>query len=111
MYKRQGYINKTIAQGAKCVYGGKREGARILPTILTDVTKDMDIAQDMEIFGPVIPVIPFETEEEAIEIINNSKYGLSSGIMTKDLERAFRVSGSIESVSYTHLFMRPAAEA
>lgn len=93
----EGYINKTIAQGAKCVYGGKREGARILPTVLTDVTKDMDIAQDMEIFGPVIPVIPFETEEEAIEIINNSKYGLSSGIMTKDLERAFRVSGSIES--------------
>lgn len=91
------YINQTIAQGAKCVYGGKREGARIFPTVLTDVTKDMDIAQDMEIFGPVIPIIAFETEEEAIAIINNSKYGLSSGIMTKDLERAFRVSNSIES--------------
>ena len=91
------YINHTIEQGAKCVYGGKRIGATILPTILTDVTKDMDVAKDMEIFGPVIPVIGFDTEEEAIAIANQSSYGLSSGVMTADMQRAFRVGGQLEA--------------
>ncbi len=91
------YINHTIRQGATCFYGGKREGARIYPTILTDVSRDMDIAKDLEVFGPVLPIIGFDTEEEAIEIINSSSYGLSSGILTKDLERAFRIAPLIEA--------------
>lgn len=93
----ESYINHTIRQGAVCAYGGIREGARVIPTVLTNVTKDMDIARDMEIFGPVIPIIGFDTEEEAVEIINNSKYGLSSGIMTADYERAFRIADQIEA--------------
>ena len=64
------FVNKTIEQGATLVCGGKREGAYYYPTILDNVTKDMDIAKDMEVFGPVIPVIGFDTEEEAIEIAN-----------------------------------------
>ncbi len=91
------YISHTIKQGATCFYGGKREGARIYPTILTDVSKDMDIAKDLEVFGPVIPIIGFDTEDEAIEIINNSSYGLSSGILTRDLEKAFRIAPLIEA--------------
>ncbi|MCI2062181.1 MAG: aldehyde dehydrogenase family protein [Eubacteriaceae bacterium] len=90
-------IKKTIEQGAVCVCGGKREGARIIPTVLNNVTKDMDIAKNMEVFGPVIPIIGFDTEDEAVEIINNTKYGLSSGIITADLKRAYRVSNYIES--------------
>ncbi len=95
--KVEEYIKRTIDQGATCFYGGKREGARVYPTILTDVDKDMDIAKDLEVFGPVIPIIGFDTEEEAIEIINNNSYGLSSGILSKDLERAFRLAQLIDA--------------
>ena len=65
--------------------------------MLTDVTEDMDVARDMEIFGPVIPIIEFETETEAVNIANNSQYGLSSGIMTSDMQRAFRVGRELKA--------------
>ena len=90
-------VNETVAAGAKIVIGGKRNGAFYEPTILDGVTKDMDVAKDMEIFGPVISVIGFDTIEEAIEIANNSKYGLSSGIITKDMSKAIKVSEKVES--------------
>jgi acyl-CoA reductase-like NAD-dependent aldehyde dehydrogenase len=77
-------VQKTIRQGAKLLTGGRRKGAFYEPTILTDVTKDMDIANDMEIFGPVMPIIGFDTVEEAIEIANGSCFGLSGCVMTKD---------------------------
>ena len=72
-------VKLTIQQGAKCVCGGKRNGAFFEPTILVDVTPDMDVAKDMEIFGPVFPIIAFKTEEEALTIANNTKYGLCAG--------------------------------
>ena len=59
--------------------GGKREGAFMEITVLDEVTPEMDIAKDMEVFGPVFPVIGFESYEEAIAIANNTIYGLSSG--------------------------------
>ena len=64
-----------VAEGATIVCGGKREDAYYYPTILDNVTKDMEVAKDMEIFGPVISVIGFDTVEEAIEIANQSSYG------------------------------------
>ena len=90
-------IEKTVAQGAKLLCGGTREGARILPAVLTDVTAEMDIASDMEIFGPVFPLIPFDTEEEAIRIANQSQFGLSSGLMTASIEKAFRVGRQLQA--------------
>lgn len=93
----EGQIQKTIEQGARLVTGGTRTGARIEPTVLADVTKDMDIASDMEVFGPVFPLIRFETEEEGIAIANNSIYGLSSGVMTSDMNRAFRVASKLKA--------------
>ena len=90
-------IERTVSQGARLAYGGMREGARIEPTVLLDVSKDMDIASNMEIFGPVFPLIPFDTEDEAVEIANNSVYGLSSGLMTKDMNRAFRVGRKLKA--------------
>lgn len=90
-------IAHTVSQGARLVCGGEREGARIEPAVLLDVTRDMDIASDMEVFGPVFPLIPFDTEEEAIEIANHSVYGLSSGLMTKDMNRAFRVGRKLKA--------------
>ena len=90
-------IERTVSQGARLAYGGMREGARIEPTVLLDVSKDMDIASNMEVFGPVFPLIPFDTEDEAVEIANNSVYGLSSGLMTKDMNRAFRVGRKLKA--------------
>lgn len=90
-------IAKTVKQGATLHHGGTREGARIHPAILTNVTPEMDIASNMEVFGPVFPLIPFDTEEDAIRIANNSCFGLSSGLMTADLKRAFRVGGKLKA--------------
>jgi succinate-semialdehyde dehydrogenase/glutarate-semialdehyde dehydrogenase len=59
----------------------------------------MDVAIDMEIFGPTFPIIPFDTEEEAIAIANQTRYGLSSGIITRDLKRALRMAPRIEAGS------------
>jgi len=89
-------INFTIKQGAKCVYGGKLfDRTFIEPTVLTDVTPDMDIAQSMEVFGPVFPVIGFDTLEEAVTIANNTIFGLSGAVMTGDMKKAFKVAKSL----------------
>ena len=58
-------LRKTMEQGATLVYGGRRNGAFFEPTILDNVTRDMDVMKDMEIFAPVIPVCTFDTLEEA----------------------------------------------
>ena len=89
-------VNETIAAGAKLVCGGKRNGAFYEPTILDNVTPDMEVAKDMEIFGPVISVIGFDTLEEAIAIANASIYGLSGSIITKDISKAIKVSEAME---------------
>ena len=89
-------VNETIAAGATLVCGGKRNGAFYEPTILDNVTPDMEVAKDMEIFGPVIPVIGFDDLEEAIEIANKSIYGLSGSIITKDISKAIQVSEKME---------------
>ena len=89
-------INQAIGEGARLVLGGKRNGAFIDPTILL-CTPDMSIATDMEVFGPVWPVIPFETTEDAIRIANNTKYGLSSGVITSDIKTALQVANQIQA--------------
>ena len=95
--KVEAQVKMTIDQGAKLVYGGERNGCIMKPVILDNVTKDMDIAKDMEVFGPVIPVITFDTDEEAVAIANQSKYGLSSGVAVKDMKRTFFYTEGIES--------------
>ena len=89
-------VNETIAAGATLVCGGKRNGAFYEPTILDNVTPDMEVAKDMEIFGPVISVIGFDDLDEAIEIANQSIYGLSGSIITKDISKAIKVSEKME---------------
>ena len=90
-------VNKTIEQGANIVRGGRRNGAFYEPTIIDNITRDMDVARDMEIFGPVISVIGFDTIEEAIEIANSSKFGLSGAIITRDINKAIKASEEFES--------------
>jgi succinate-semialdehyde dehydrogenase/glutarate-semialdehyde dehydrogenase len=90
-------VEHTVAQGAKCVYGGKLyDKTYFEPTVLTDVTKDMDIAVDLEVFGPIMPIIAFDTFDEAIEIANNTSYGLQAGVMSKDTSKAIRAASKIK---------------
>lgn len=76
-------VNKSVTMGAKIVTGGKRDRAFYSPTIITDVTEDMPVFKE-EIFGPVAPVMKFETFEEAVAMSNNSEFGLGVSVFTKD---------------------------
>ena len=87
----------TVEQGGKIILGGKRDGAFYEPTVIVDVPKTADVAKDMEIFGPVVPIIGFDTDEEAIEIANSSVFGLSSCVFSKDQKRAFKVARAMEA--------------
>ncbi|MCM1149029.1 MAG: aldehyde dehydrogenase family protein [Butyricicoccus sp.] len=89
-------VNLTVEQGGKILLGGKRSGAFYDPTVIGDVPKTADVAKDMEIFGPVVPVIAFETEEEAIEIANASKFGLCGCVFSENMRTAARVANALE---------------
>ena len=90
-------IRQAIAEGAKCLYGGTRDGCFVVPTVLTDVPENSAVATDEEIFGPVFPIIGFDTIEDAIRIANNSQYGLSSGILTKDMKTAMKFALEVDA--------------
>ena len=95
-------IQSGIDEGATLVAGGpeKPEGLEkgyfVKPTVFADVNNKMEIART-EIFGPVLSVMPFETEEEAIEIANDTPYGLTNYIQTKDKEKVKRVARKLRS--------------
>ncbi|HKK98443.1 MAG TPA: betaine-aldehyde dehydrogenase [Marivita sp.] len=96
-----GYIEKGNAEGARLVTGGARfdrEGFYLEPTVFADVTDDMTIARE-EIFGPVMAVLDFETEEEAISRANDTEFGLSAGVFTSNLSRGHRVIAQLEAGS------------
>ena len=89
-----GMVQEAEAQGARVVSGGRklnRPGAFLEPTVLDGVTSDMTIAQE-EVFGPVLSVMSFRDDAEAIEIANSTEYGLVGGVFTRDLNRATRVA-------------------
>ncbi len=100
--KIQGLIQKGIDEGAKLVAGGPgkpeglKDGYYVKPTVFADVNNNMEIART-EIFGPVLSVIPFETEEEAIQIANDTDYGLTNYIQTQDTEKVQRVARKLRS--------------
>ena len=97
----QRYIQIGQEEGATLVCGGKRldrDGFYLEPTVFADVTDDMTIAKE-EIFGPVMSVLTFKTEEEAIARANATEFGLSAGVFTRDLTRGHRVIGQMEAGS------------
>ena len=83
------------AKGAKLVIGGQREGNLIYPTLYDNVTTDMDLAWE-EPFGPVLPIIRVKSREEAIDIANQSEYGLQSSVFTQDINEAFYIAKRLE---------------
>ncbi len=100
--KIQNLIKKGIDEGANLVAGGPgkpeglNQGYYVKPTVFADVDNNMEIART-EIFGPVLSVIPFETEEEAIKIANDTEYGLTNYIQTQDIEKVQRVARKLRS--------------
>ncbi len=94
----QAHIDAAVRDGARLVAGGEAlpsQGYFVRPTIFADVRPDMAIARE-EIFGPVGTVIPFDTEEEAIAIANDSVYGLSASLWTQNVSRAHRVAARLK---------------
>ncbi|HVA42426.1 MAG TPA: aldehyde dehydrogenase family protein [Acidimicrobiales bacterium] len=98
----RGYINKGLEEGAKLLTGGSEapagldKGFFVQPTVFSEVRTDMTIAQE-EIFGPVLAILPYDDEEEAITIANDSVYGLAGGVWSGDPERARRVARRIRT--------------
>lgn len=110
----QNQIKHTISQGAKLAYGGRMLDEKTMePAVLVNITHDMDISNTMEVFGPVIPLIPFNTVEEAISIANQIPYGLQAGIMTADIILATNIASKLQcgsvvingSGNYRHMDM------
>jgi betaine-aldehyde dehydrogenase len=98
-----GYINKGKEEGARLLIGGDRltegelcNGAFVAPTVFTDCTDEMTIVKE-EIFGPVMSILSYDSEEEVIRRANDTEMGLAAGIVTKDLNRAHRVIHQLEA--------------
>ena len=89
-------LDDAVAKGAKVELGGGISGRFVEPTILTGVTPEMDIWRD-ETFGPIAVVTPFNSDAEAIAMSNDTEYGLSSGIITRDEERALEIARHLET--------------
>ena len=102
-YERvQSYIRKGIAEGADVLIGGEGRpegwdaGYYVKPTVFVNVTNEMTIARE-EIFGPVLSVIAYDSEDEAVRIANDSPYGLHAAVLGSDLQRARRVASQIRA--------------
>ncbi|MED1915525.1 aldehyde dehydrogenase family protein [Bacillus thuringiensis] len=94
--KIQGLVDQAIAEGARVIKRGKVKGTLMEPVILADVTNDMATAKN-EVFGPVANILPVDSEEEAIRIANETDFGLSGSLFTRDLEHGVEVALQIET--------------
>jgi aldehyde dehydrogenase (NAD+) len=95
--KIKNYVEQARADGATIRAGGSDRGLGGLffePTIITDVAETASVCQD-EIFGPVLTVLPFKDEDEAVETANRSRFGLAAGVWTRDIQRALRVTSKL----------------
>ncbi|MCJ7740249.1 aldehyde dehydrogenase family protein [Candidatus Microgenomates bacterium] len=95
-------VNTSVKMGAKVIIGARQpeylKGAYYLPTILTGITGKMPVWKE-EVFGPVLPIVQFESEEEAIKLANDTPYGLSAQVYTKDMKLAQKMAGELKAGS------------
>jgi acyl-CoA reductase-like NAD-dependent aldehyde dehydrogenase len=96
--KIEHYVKVGVDDGARLVTGGSRlnDGLYFQPTIFAEVADNSTLAQE-EVFGPIMAVIPFEDEAEAVRIANNSPYGLAAGVWTANVSRAHRMAKHLQS--------------
>jgi len=83
------WIREAVADGARILHGGGRAGSILEPTVLTNVKTTMKVCY-LEVFAPVVTIIPYSDYEDALREVNNSRYGLQAGVFTKDIKRIFR---------------------
>jgi aldehyde dehydrogenase (NAD+) len=97
--RAEGMVTEAISQGANLAAGGRRPklpGAFLEPTVLVDVTPRMRVAQE-QVFGPVLSVQKFRSEEGALELANGTPYGHSAGVFTRDIDRAVRAARKLRA--------------
>ena len=94
--KVKAQIDDAVAKGARIALGGRVQGRFVEPTILLGVTPQMLVYQE-ETFGPVVPVIPFDSDDEAVAIANDTEYGLSSGVITRDEQRGLAIASRLDT--------------
>jgi acyl-CoA reductase-like NAD-dependent aldehyde dehydrogenase len=90
------FVNGAVKAGAKLRAGGKRHGSFMEPTVLSNVNVDMPLFKE-EVFGPVVPLVPFKTIDEAISMANDSPYGLQSAVFTNDINKALDIAYRLEA--------------
>ena len=90
------WIDEAVAAGAKLICGGGHEASVVAPTLLADVQPDMRISRD-ELFGPAVGVTRAENIDQAIEMANDTRYGLSAGIFTQDIDAALKFARRVDS--------------
>jgi aldehyde dehydrogenase (NAD+) len=98
----EGYVELGRKEGARLVTGGERpfpRGWYVTPAVFADVANDMRIARE-EIFGPVLTVIPYDDEDEAVRIANDSEFGLAGSVWTADVERGLGVARRVRTGTY-----------
>ncbi|MER8068725.1 aldehyde dehydrogenase family protein [Streptomyces sp. NPDC094034] len=91
----ESWVDEAVRAGAQLLTGGKRDGAGYAPTVLAEVPEDVTISRE-EVFGPVLTLRRVESETEAFERVNDSKYGLQAGVFTHDVQAAFRAHRALE---------------
>jgi acyl-CoA reductase-like NAD-dependent aldehyde dehydrogenase len=89
------WVKEAVSQGATVLTGGEGEGPMYQPTLIADVRPEMKVCRE-EVFGPVVTISPYQTFDEAIGVVNQSRFGLQAGVFTNDINRAFEAHRSID---------------
>jgi len=93
--RAESWVNEAAKEGAKILIGGKREGVFYYPTVLEDVKPEMKVIA-LEVFAPVVSLVPFEDFSEAVRMVDDSMYGLQAGVFTENIENAFQAIKGIK---------------
>ena len=96
MSKLKDQLNDALDKGARLLYGGKYERLLFYPTLIDNVSIEMKVMRE-EVFGPLRPIITVSNEDDAIKVENSTEYGLSAGIITGDVQKAFRIAKKLET--------------
>jgi acyl-CoA reductase-like NAD-dependent aldehyde dehydrogenase len=88
-------VDEAVSQGAELLTGGQADGPFYSPTLLANTTPEMKVCRE-EVFGPVVAISPYQTFEDALAQVNDSRYGLQAGVFTNDINRAFQAHRTLD---------------